>query len=552
METKYIFIVGGVVSGVGKGLVAASLAPLLEGAGFSVKIMKMDPYLNVDPGTMSPLEHGEVFVTQDGKETDLDLGHYSRFSNGVLDSSCSITAGFIYNKVLQKERQGGFLGQTIQVVPHVTSEIKQCILATEKVDFKIIEIGGTVGDIECQVFLEAIRQIIQERPRSSCFVVMVGLLVHLQITGELKTKPIQMAIKNLQQSGIQPRMLVCRASQTINTDIFDKLSIFSGIPTKNIVPSYDLESIYQLPLEFWKYKVQESLFDHFQLFHVMDHKRVYPKMSIQPWQDLNHRFLNPTKTVRIGVVGKYMKLTDSYKSVIESLRHSAMAKYTKLDLLYIDTTSDNFSNILADIQNHNTPVDGILITGGFGDRGYAAFIEIIRWARENKVPTLGICLGLQLMTIEFAKHVAGLPNATSQEFDPLAPQAVIHIMEHQKTQTHKGGTMRLGTFTCKITAGSLAHKLYNTETIEERHRHRFEVNNQYIALLEKNGLSFTGINHTDNTAEQFVEIIELPSHPFYIGCQYHPEFLSKPLLPHPLFSGLVQACLDVTKPHTIQ
>ncbi len=527
-KTKFIFVTGGVVSSLGKGLAAASLGALLEARGLRVTMLKMDPYINVDPGTMSPLQHGEVFVTDDGAETDLDLGHYERFISTTMGRRNNCTTGQIYDTVIQKERRGDYLGATVQVIPHITDEIKSRIRqAAEGHDLCIVEVGGTVGDIESLPFLEAIREFRWDFGRENVLYVHLTLVPYIPTAGELKTKPTQHSVKELTGLGISPDILLCRCERPLEQKFKAKIAHFCNVEENCVIAAEDVASIYEVLLKF-----HDEGFD----------QRVVEKLNIwtgQPnlakWRRVVKTAQNPKTTVNIAVVGKYVNLVDSYKSLHEAIAHGAIANEARVQFDYVpaeDLEKGNPTERLAS-------ADGIIIPGGFGDRGIEGKIRAVRYARENRVPILGICLGLQVMVIEYARNVLGLRQANSREFDANTPDAVIDIMETQKAVDKKGGTMRLGAYPCEIKSGSLAASVYRKTRISERHRHRYEVNNQYRAALEKAGLKATG-TLPDNS---LVEVMELPGHPWFLGCQFHPELKSRPLECHPLFRGLIKAAI---------
>ena len=527
-KTKFIFVTGSVVSSLGKGLAAASLGALLEARGLRVTMLKMDPYINVDPGTMSPLQHGEVFVTDDGAETDLDLGHYERFISTPMSRRNNCTTGQIYDTVIQKERRGDYLGATVQVIPHITDEIKSRIrLAAEGHDLCIVEVGGTVGDIESLPFLEAIREFRWDFGRENVLYVHLTLVPYIPTAGELKTKPTQHSVKELTGLGITPDILLCRCERPLEQKFKAKIAHFCNVEENCVIAAEDVASIYEVLLKF-----HDEGFD----------QRVVEKLNIwtgQPnlakWRRVVKTAQNPKTTVNIAVVGKYVNLVDSYKSLHEAIAHGAIANEARVQFDYVpaeDLEKGNPAERLAG-------ADGIIIPGGFGDRGIEGKIRAVRYARENRVPILGICLGLQVMVIEYARNVLGLRQANSREFDTDTPDAVIDFMETQRTVEKKGGTMRLGAYPCEIKSGSLAASVYRRTRVSERHRHRYEVNNQYRAALEKAGLKATG-TLPDNS---LVEIMELPGHPWFLGCQFHPELKSRPLECHPLFRGLIKAAI---------
>ena len=530
---KYIFVTGGVVSSLGKGLTAAALGALLEMRGLKVRIQKFDPYLNVDPGTMSPFQHGEVYVLEDGAETDLDLGHYERFTSGKLSRLNSLSSGQIYESVIQKERRGDYLGKTVQVIPHVTNEIKERIYAGGKgVDVLITEIGGTTGDIEGLPFLEAMRQFAHEAGPKDVIFIHVTLVPYLTAAGELKTKPTQQSVAKLREIGIQPHVLVCRCDHPLDRDLRDKLSLFCNVPVKAVIECRDVDSsIYELPLALQKEGMDDLVVDLLGL------KSPRPKINL--WEKMVHRLLNPKNEITIGVVGKYIELQDAYKSVYESITHAGIFNNCRVDVKRIDAEDLQKKGGLSLLKG----LDGILVPGGFGDRGTKGKIAAARYARENKVPYYGLCLGLQIAVIELAQNVLKLSGATSTEFNPHTKYPVINMMEEQKNVIDKGATMRLGSYDCALKRGTHAAKAYKKSTIRERHRHRFEVNNAYLPQLEKAGLIVSGINPRRN----LVEIIELRDHPWFVAVQFHPEFQSKPNHAHPLFAAFVGACLKLKK-----
>lgn len=530
---KYIFVTGGVVSSLGKGLTAAALGALLEMRGLTVRIQKFDPYLNVDPGTMSPFQHGEVYVLEDGAETDLDLGHYERFTSGKLSRLNNLTSGQVYESVIQKERRGAFLGKTVQVIPHVTNEIKERIYqAAKDVDVLITEIGGTTGDIEGLPFLEAMRQFALEVGPKDVIFIHVTLVPFLAAAGELKTKPTQQSVAKLREIGIQPHILVCRCDHPLDPGLRDKLSMFCNVPVKAVIECRDVSSIYELPVALQKEGMDQLVIDLFGLQNPL------PKKNI--WEEIVTRIQNPAHEVTIGVVGKYIELQDAYKSVYESVTHAGIANNCKVNIVRIDAEDLEKKNGLAVLKN----LDGILVPGGFGDRGTEGKIAAARYAREKKIPYYGLCLGLQIAVIEFSRNVLKLEGANSTEFDVNAPHPVINMMEDQKKIIDKGATMRLGSYECALTPGTLAGKAYAQESIRERHRHRYEVNNSYVSQLQKAGMVISGVNPRRN----LVEIIELKNHPWFVAVQFHPEFQSKPNQPHPLFKAFIAAAVKTQKP----
>jgi CTP synthase len=532
LQQKFIFVTGGVVSSIGKGLTAASLAALLEARGIKVTLMKCDPYINVDPGTMSPFQHGEVFVTADGAETDLDLGHYERFTSITLNRSNSITAGQVYDSVIRKERRGDYLGGTVQVIPHITDEIKSRIFeAAQGAEVTIVEIGGTIGDIEGLPFVEAIRQMRVDVGYENTLFVHVTYIPYIAAAGELKSKPTQHSVKELRAIGIQPDFLICRSEKPIEPEMKSKIGLFCSVRPENVIAAYDAKTIYELPL-----MLHEEGFDQkvVQALHMTT-----PKPNLASWQKIVKVIRNPAKEVTIGLVGKYVDLKESYKSLSEAIQHGALAHDAKVNMVYVNAEELTSKNVAS----HLKKVDGILVPGGFGERGVEGKILAIRYARENNIPFFGICLGMQLASIEFARNVCGLKNATSREFSDDSQNGqrnfVIHLMEEQKGLQNKGATMRLGSFPCKLKKNSLARHIYKKDLIHERHRHRYEFNNNFRGLFEKNKMSLSGICED----RDLVEIIELPNHPYFIGVQFHPEFQSRPLNPHPLFKDFIQASL---------
>lgn len=526
---KFIFITGGVVSSIGKGLTAASLGSLLEARGFKITIMKFDPYLNVDPGTMSPLQHGEVYVTDDGAETDLDLGHYERFTNCVLQRSNSVSAGQIYDSVIGRERKGDYLGGTVQVIPHITDEIKSRVYeAAQGSEIVIVEIGGTVGDIEALPFFEAIRQMRLDLGLNSTVLIHVTYVPYIAVAGELKSKPTQHSVKELREIGLQPDFLVCRSEKVIDDNLKSKIGLFCSIKKEHVISAKDSSSIYEVPLSLHKENLDELVISTLHL------KKT--KFNISGWQKISKIQNSPMESVKIAIVGKYVDLKESYKSLHESLVHGGLANHVKLDIIYVDSEKLNLKNIKSMLGE----AQGILVPGGFGTRGVDGKIAAIQYAREKKVPFFGICFGMQLAAIEFARNVCGITDATSREFVGEIKRGgniVIDSMVEQRGVVAKGGTMRLGAYKCKLAPKSLVFKIYKKNIISERHRHRFEFNNKFRDLFEKHGLRATGINEERN----LVEILENVKHPWFIGVQYHPEFKSKPLSPHPLFADFVRA-----------
>jgi len=534
MSTKYVFITGGVVSGLGKGITASSLGRLLKNRGYKVVNQKFDPYINVDPGTMSPYEHGEVFVTDDGAETDLDLGHYERFTDVNLTRNCSVTSGKIYQNVINKERRGDYLGKTVQVIPHVTNEIKEKIYSFENsdVDVVITELGGTVGDIESLAFIEAIRQVGLEKAREDVLYVHVTLLPYISGSNELKSKPTQHSVKELQSFGIKPDILVCRSELPIPKEIKDKIALFCNVRPENVIPNLTARTLYEVPLLLEKEGFAKVVCKHLNLDKV--------EANNSDWEAMIENITkNLSGTVKIALVGKYMQLQDAYLSVSESLRHGGFANGVNVEIGYIDSETIKEDTVDKILKDYN----GILVPGGFGNRGIEGKILAVKYARENKIPFLGICLGMQMAVVEYSRDVLGLKDASSAEFSSTTENPVIHIMETQKKVTEKGGTMRLGAYPCHIEKGTLAYEIYGEENISERHRHRFEYNNSYKERLEKAGLKCSGTS-PDGT---LVEIVENREHPFFIGVQFHPEFKSRPDRPAPLFKALIKAAVENSK-----
>ena len=530
MNTKYVFVTGGVVSGLGKGITAASLGRLLKNRGYKVTIQKFDPYINVDPGTMSPYEHGEVFVTDDGAETDLDLGHYERFIDENLTKNSSVTMGKVYSSVIEKERRGDYLGKTVQVIPHITNEIKEKIYSFENTDTDIVitEVGGTVGDIEGLSIIEAIRQVGLEKNPEDVVYIHVTLLPYIFGSNEIKSKPTQHSVKELQSLGIQPNILVCRTEQEIPETIKDKLALFFNVRKSIVIQNKTADNLYAVPLMLEEEGLGREVCNHLRLDKYVPDNR--------EWQEMidNVRSIGD-ESVNIAIVGKYIKLDDSYLSVIESLHHAGFANKVKVNIKLIDCEAINPETAKEKLSG----LQGIIVPGGFGNRGVEGKIETIKYARENNIPFLGICLGMQMAVVEFARNVLKLKGANSEEFDEISEDPVIHIMYDQKDVTKKGGTMRLGSYPCVIKEGTLAKKLYRENEIAERHRHRFEYNNAYKEDMEKAGLVVSGTSPDG----KLVEIIEIPNHPYFIATQFHPEFKSRPDKPSPLFVGLVKACI---------
>ncbi len=540
-KTKFIFVTGGVLSSLGKGLAAASIGALLKARGLKVSIQKLDPYLNLDPGTMSPFQHGEVFVTDDGAETDLDLGHYERFLGVPMSRKNTYTAGRIYTNVLNKERQGKYQGGTVQVIPHVTDEVKAAIksAAAPDLDVLLVEIGGTVGDIEGLPFLEAIRQLKNDLGKNRCLYVHLTLVPYLKTSGEPKSKPTQHSVKELRSIGIQPDIIMCRAEEPLGSDLKRKIALFCDVPGDAVFSAVDVGNIYEVPLEYHREGIDNK---------VAKLMRFRGEPDIGPWVKLNERLDNPKHEVTIGLVGKYVSLGESYKSLHEALTHGGIDSQARVKIKHVNAEELNTRNL----EKHLGDLDGILIPGGFGDRGIEGMILAAKYAREKKRPLFGICLGMQCMVIEYARHVAGLPGADSEEFSPKAKDKVIYLMtdwydhrsrrhEKRNSKSDLGGTMRLGSYPCHLMPGTLALKAYKTEEINERHRHRFEFNNSYLDLLGEKGLKFGGFSPDHS----LVEMIELPvkEHPWFLGCQFHPEFKSTPMTPHPLFREFIKAAL---------
>ena len=536
-ETRYIFITGGVVSALGKGIAAASLGQLLVARGLSVTIQKFDPYINVDPGTMSPFQHGEVFVTEDGAETDLDLGHYERFTDTNTSRASNATAGAIYNSVIRRERRGDYLGGTVQVIPHITDEIKnriKLVAETTDVDIVITEIGGTVGDIESLPFLEALRQFHSEIGRDRCVFVHLTLVPFLGHAGELKTKPTQHSVQELRRIGIQPDMVMCRSEEQLGKDIREKIALFANLPVSSVVSARDVDSIYKVPLEFAHEGVDETILKHLGI--------ELPPPDMSDWEGLVERVKAATEPVRIALVGKYNQLADAYLSVIEALNHAGSHHGGHVEVVWVD--SERLTD--GEVERELATCDGILVPGGFGVRGIEGKIQAARYARENDVPYLGICLGMQIAVAEFARNVAGMEGANSTEFDPETPYPVIDLLPEQKEVRDMGGTMRLGADPVKLHDDTRAREIYGEAVIYERHRHRYEVNNHLRKRLEQAGLVFSGTSPDD----RLVEVIELPDHPFFVASQYHPEFKSRPLRPQPLFRDFVGTALKHARGRT--
>ncbi len=529
MATKYIFITGGVVSSLGKGVAAASVGALLESRGFSVTLMKFDPYVNVDPGTMSPYQHGEVFVTDDGAETDLDLGHYERFTHTLTSKHHNYTTGKIYESVINKERRGDYLGKTVQVIPHVTDEIKRSMRHFEdQVDVVIIEIGGTIGDIESLPFVEAIRQLRLELGKNNSAVLHLTLVPYIAAADELKTKPTQHSVRELRAIGLSPDALLCRVDRKLTDELKKKIALFCNLEPRQVIAARDVSTIYEVPLALCHEGLDELLLDILNLPH---HPRDMSKL-----EGLVSRIKNPQHKVRIGIVGKYVELPDAYKSLNEALEHGGVANDAEVELVYISAEQLETESWPREIFE----VDGLLVPIGFGHRGTEGKIRAIRYAREHKVPFFGICLGMQCMVIEFLRNVCGIADATSAEFDPEAKEPAIYMLRDLLGVEDMGGTMRLGAYPCRLREGTLAHRIYGEDEISERHRHRYEVNQKYLGDLERGGLVISGMSPDG----KFVEMIELDDHPWYLGCQFHPEYKSKLTDPHPLFASYIAAALE--------
>ncbi len=535
LKTKYIFVTGGVTSSLGKGIISASLARLLQARGYKVTIQKLDPYINVDPGTLNPYEHGECYVTTDGAETDLDLGHYERFLNVETSQANNVTTGRIYLSVIEKERRGEFLGKTVQVIPHITNEIKQRIQIlgnTGKYDIIITEIGGTVGDIESLPYIEAVRQLKWDLGPHNAIVIHLALVPYLAAAGELKTKPVQHSIKTLMQAGVQADVLVCRTEHPLPDEVKAKLALFCNVRKDAVVESIDAETIYDVPILMEAQHLDRVVLEDLEL-------PCPDTLDLDKWKDFLARHKNPKGEVTIALVGKYVSLHDAYKSIVESFIHAGAANEVKVNLRWVysgDVTNENAASLLGG-------VDGILVAPGFGERGIEGKIAATRYARENGIPFLGICLGMQMAVVEFARDVLGLKNAHSFEIDPTTPDPVIDLMESQKEITDKGGTMRLGAWQCSVAKDSKAYQIYQSEEINERHRHRYELNLKYLDAIEQAGMKATGRNADTG----LVDIVEIPSHPWFFGVQFHPEYRSKVEAPHPLFVGFVKAAMDYKK-----
>ncbi|MEW6687145.1 MAG: CTP synthase [Candidatus Edwardsbacteria bacterium] len=537
-KVKFIFVTGGVVSSLGKGIASASIGFLMKSRGLKVNIQKFDPYLNVDPGTMNPFQHGEVFVTDDGAETDLDLGHYERFIDIPLTKDNNLTAGQIYETVIAKERKGEYLGKTVQVVPHVTEEIKARIRklgGKDEVDVVITEVGGTVGDIESLPFLEAIRQFRLDVGRENVLYIHLTLVPFIKGSGELKTKPTQHSVNKLREIGIQPDILVCRTERPLSKEIKEKIGLFCNVSSEEVIEARDVDSIYEIPLVFHQDGLDEIIVHLLGIgFH---------KPDLKNWEKIVQRIKNPVGTVKIAICGKYVNLKDAYKSIVETFTHAGIENEAKVDLVWIDAENLNPGNVEKQFED----ISGILVPGGFGERGIEGKIEAVKFAREKKIPFFGICLGMQVAVIEFARNVCNLEGANSTEFEANTKYPVIDFLPEQRAVTNKGGTMRLGAYPCCLISGTKTYQAYSEKQISERHRHRYEVNNDYREELQEKGLVFSGLSPDGN----LVEMIELREHPWFVGCQFHPEFKSRPLRAHPLFREFVKASLEFAKTNRI-
>ncbi len=537
MSVKYVFVTGGVVSGLGKGITAASLGRLLKARGHKVTMQKFDPYINIDPGTMNPIQHGEVFVTDDGVETDLDLGHYERFIDENLDRNSNVTTGKIYWSVLQKERRGDYGGGTVQVIPHITDEIKSRFhrnFGSEDLEIAIIEVGGTVGDIESQPFLEAIRQFQHQVGHENAILIHVTLIPYLKASGELKTKPTQASVKDLQGMGLQPDIIVCRSEHPIDDHIRGKIALFCNVPQSHVLQNLDVEVLYGAPLAMEEEHLAQVAC---KCLHI-----ACPEPDLKEWEAMIHAWKNPEREVTVALVGKYTALHDAYISVVEALKHGGVATHVSVNIKWVDSEQvdeDNVADILGDVK-------GVLVPGGFGDRGIEGMICAIRYAREHKIPFLGLCLGMQLAIVEFCRHILGYADAHSIELDPATTHPVINLMPDQENVEDIGGTLRLGAYPCVLDPTSKACQLYGSTQISERHRHRYEVNNDYRKALSEKGMLLSGLSPDG----RIVEMIELPSHPWFLATQAHPEFKSRPNRPHPLFKGFIQAACALCEINT--
>ena len=531
MNTKYVFVTGGVASSLGKGIIAASLAKLLQARGLRVTIQKFDPYINIDPGTLNPYEHGECYVTDDGAETDLDLGHYERFLGVHMTKANNVTTGKVYFTVINKEREGAYLGKTVQIIPHITDEIKRRMLLlgkTGQFDVIITEVGGTVGDMESQPFLEAIRQLQWEMPEEDLASIHLTLVPYLRAAKELKTKPTQHSVQMLQQAGVHPDVIVCRTEKELTPEIRRKVALFCNVKPGHVIQSIDAPSIYQVPMNMEKEGLDEMILSHFGINH-------YPEPDFTKLQSFLDKLYHPKYQVDIALVGKYVELQDAYKSILESFVHAGAANECKVNVHTIQSEHIDASNVEEKIGG----MDAVLVAPGFGERGLEGKIQAIKYVREHNIPFFGICLGMQMCVVEFARNVLGLKGAASTEVDPSSPYPVIDLMEDQKSTTIKGGTMRLGAYNCKLAPESLAYKIYGTEIISERHRHRYEFNGNYLERMEAAGLRASGRNPETG----LVEIVEIPTHPFFIGVQFHPELKSTPEIPQPVFVAFVKAAM---------
>ncbi|MBO8451876.1 MAG: CTP synthase [Bacteroidetes bacterium] len=537
MNTKYVFVSGGVASSLGKGIISASLAKLLQARGLRVTIQKFDPYINIDPGTLNPYEHGECYVTEDGAETDLDLGHYERFLGIHTSKANNVTTGKIYHTVISREREGAYLGKTVQIVPHITDEIKRRMLLlgkSGKYDVVITEIGGTVGDMESQPFIEAVRQLQWELPEEDCVTIHLTLVPYLRAAKELKTKPTQHSVQMLQQSGVQPDIIVCRTEQPLTPEIRKKVALFCNVKPGHVIQSIDAPSIYMVPLNMAKEKLDVMVLQHFKMDSL-------PEPDLTKWNAFLEKLFNPKSETDIALVGKYVELQDAYKSILESFVHAGAANECKVN---VHTVHSEFLNE-GNVEEKLGKMDAVLVAPGFGERGLEGKIVAVKYAREHNVPFFGICLGMQMCVVEFARDVLGLKDAVSTEVNPATPVPIIDLMEDQKSTTIKGGTMRLGAYDCKLDKDSLAYRIYGKELISERHRHRYEFNNDYLSVVEQAGMKASGRNPETG----LVEIVELPSHPFFIGVQFHPELKSTPEHPQPIFVAFVKAAMKYRKEH---
>lgn len=532
MNTKYVFVTGGVTSSLGKGIISASLAKLLKARGLRVTIQKFDPYINIDPGTLNPYEHGECYVTEDGAETDLDLGHYERFLNVYTSKANNVTTGKIYRTVIDREREGAYLGKTVQIVPHIIDEIKRRMLLLGKsgnYDVVITEIGGTVGDMESHPFIEAVRQLQWELPEEDCVVVHLTLVPYLDAAKELKTKPTQHSVRMLQQDGVNPDIIVCRTEHKLPADVRRKVALFCNVKPGHVIESIDAPSVYMVPLKMQEEGLDRIVLEHFGMSDM-------PEPDLTKWNEFLERLFNPKSTVNVGLVGKYVELQDAYKSILESFIHAGAANECKVIVHSIHSEYINDSNVEEKLSS----MDGVLVAPGFGERGIEGKITAIKYAREHGIPFFGICLGMQMCVVEFARDVLGYADAMTTEVNPSTSHPVIDLMEEQKSTTIKGGTMRLGAYECRLKPGTLAYRIYGKEVVSERHRHRYELNSYYVEDLEKGGLVASG----KNPETGLVEVVELPSHPFFIGVQFHPELKSTPENPQPIFVAFVQAALE--------